>query len=223
MPHRLHTALLILSAVATLVFATASTSANRLSVSSSTFRVVYTPIEFAEQSAGISCNITLEGSLHSGTIAKIEGSLSGSITRVSIQHETCREPIGLFAANAWYYNGETILGVATRNGLPWHLTYKGFTGNLPNINQVLVLTHGIRFAVQIAAKSCLGIYGGSEANLIDDLTLGSNGEVVSIEPEANASLPLAEGTSGCPNPAFFRGTGTVTQAGSSTRITVRLI
>ena len=117
----------------TLAIGTAS--ANRLSTSGQTFRAVWTPLTFASAEEGgiqIRCNVTLEGTFHTTTITK-ETRLIGYVTSTSFAHPC--EGFGEF----FMYNGtERILGTTLGTSLPWHLTYEGFTGTLPNMRTLLV-------------------------------------------------------------------------------------
>lgn len=90
-------------------------SARRLEVSSSTIRETFRELRFASELGSLSCPVTLEGSLHSRTIAKVAATLIGYITRARL--------------------GFCQIGTATilTETLPWHVRYASFAGTLPNI------------------------------------------------------------------------------------------
>src|SRR6185503_14110169 len=120
---------------------------------------------------------------------------------------------------------ERILNeITTTNTLPWHLTYEGFGGNLPNINRLNLLLRGIKITISAPLAGCLATYGSPTANVIGEATV-SSGTITDLRPEPNASLPLTEsaGPERCPNPGTLSGTGTVTQLESATSLTVTLI
>ncbi|HEV7773596.1 MAG TPA: hypothetical protein VGO48_09960 [Conexibacter sp.] len=213
-------ALTALVATAALASVISGASARNLSSSSESFRVVWNPLTFEDGSLAIRCVVTLEGTFHSRTIAKVDGALMGYITRATVRHG-CTEPFSIFAADAWTYNGsEVSLGTTLANSLPWHVTYKGFDGRLPNITRVRILLHGLRFVVRISASGCLGTYGGPTENVIGEANL-SSGRVTSISPEPGASLETT--AANCPRPGFFSGAGAVTVLNGTTPLTITLI
>src|SRR5436853_5582788 len=108
-------AALLLSAAVT------TASARTLSASTQNIRVTWRSLEFVSPVVTVRCQITLEGSFHSRTIAKIERSLIGHVTRVTVKTESCT-------------NGQPT---AETSSLPWHITYEGFRGTLPRIEEVL--------------------------------------------------------------------------------------
>lgn len=111
--------LALLAATVTLGALVGTASARNLSSSSQTIRATWTSMEFAAPNAGVNvrCQVTLEGSLHTRTIAKVLGSLIGYITRADVNEGSC-------TGGRARPRNET---------LPWHVTYQGFTGTLPNI------------------------------------------------------------------------------------------
>ena len=128
---------LILAAMAaTLVmaFATTTASARNLSLShGSLWRVVWTPLTFRNGNTTLAqCNVTLEGSFHYTTIAKVAEQLIGYITKAIVDNPGC--PSGR----------ATVL---TQN-LPWHIRYRGFEGSLPSITGVRIGLVGARFRIR---------------------------------------------------------------------------
>ena len=89
-------------------------SAERLSSSSSTFRMTFRELTFSGAFGVIRCEFTLEGSLHTRTMVKTPTLLIGYITAASA---------GACAAGA-----VTVL----RETLPWHARYSSFSGTLPS-------------------------------------------------------------------------------------------
>src|SRR5215212_74507 len=99
----------------------ATATANRLQASSQLVIATWSQVSF-EIGPGIGtirCALTLEGSLHGRTFAKVREALLGYLTAASIQ-TPCT-------------NGELHLLAET---LPWHLRYESFTGTLPRLTSI---------------------------------------------------------------------------------------
>jgi len=132
-----------LAATLLMAFAVNSASANHLSVSSQNFRLVWTALTFFGEGTGstentIICPVTLEGSFHSSTLAKVIGALIGHVTRATVVGTSCTG------------GRATIL----QETLPWHVTYEGFSGTLPRITAVrLLLRNTASFSKQTVASA----------------------------------------------------------------------
>lgn len=190
--------------------AVGSGSANRLSVSSNRFRITWPSINMNDENDNtvIECAVTLEGSFHSATINKVRGALIGHVSRGIVRGETC---VG---------GSATIL----QEKLPWHVTYRGFTGTLPNITGVQfdLSRSAIRVSVFGGLVSCLyqenGVVGGRGT-----VNVEAGGGGATLTPDPSARLPKFEGGGLCPTEAGFTENGSVTVLGSTARITVKLI
>src|SRR4029077_3157461 len=106
----------------------------------------------------VRCPVTLEGSLHSRTIPKIvRVLLIGAVSTVRIKNESCTG------------------GTASVLRLPWHMTYEGFRGTLPNITSVLLLLARFQFGLMVeifgTRRTCL--YGTSTDNILAELGLNA--------------------------------------------------
>ncbi|HZV74773.1 MAG TPA: hypothetical protein VFF79_13745 [Conexibacter sp.] len=213
---RTHTKLALAALTATLVMALAvgSASANRFSVSNQQFRVVWNPLNFIVEFTGIrvACIVTLEGSFHSRVIAKTIGALVGYVSRAIAG--------GCTEASA------TIL-TAT---LPWHLTYEGFSGRLPNITRIRLLLRRMAYIQQIfgGLVECLYADAGNNQteNAAGELELTAAGSANTLTTDPAIRLPFVRGsglTENCPAREGLVGTGQVTLLGNTTRITVTLI
>jgi len=108
-----------------------SASAGRLSSSSQTHRVTWARMDFTGGFGTVECEVTLQGTMHARTGTKTANSLIGFVTTASVS-SPCRR------------GGATIL----RETLPWHLTYDGFVGRLPNIELLIVLLIGVSFRIR---------------------------------------------------------------------------
>src|SRR6476659_4992344 len=116
-----------LGATLLMALAVGAASARNFSASNPQFRATFNNFEInfergEEGGFGITtCHLTLEGSLHGTTIVKGQGTLLGYITSVT----TGQCNYGLVPY--------TILAET----LPWHVSYAGFSGRLPNITLLL--------------------------------------------------------------------------------------
>jgi len=223
---RLTLRIILVSLAVTVALASAlsAASARNLQVSNRFFRVTWNPLEFREPAGlAVRCQITMEGSFHESTIAKVERTLIGHITRANVAQETCRTSLGT-AAHAIPWNGsERILGATIAQSLPWHVTYEAFRGTLPNISGVVLLLRNVRFTLEVPITGCLASYGRAETNLRGIVNV-VGGEATTLTPEANPRAPRQENIAGeCPTEGAFSGNGTVTVLNSTTRIRVTLI
>ena len=199
-----------LSAAAVLAAVVGNASARNLSLSNQNFRVTWSSLELSNNvnSTTVRCPVTLEGSFHGRTLAKSLGSLVGLITRAIVRNESCT-------------NGRATVLNET---LPWHLTYQGFTGTLPNIATIRVNLIGAAFQIETGSNTCLAVTTTEEpASGIIGLT---SREVSGLQADETRRIRLRNGTGGifCGlGSGAFRGTGTVTLLGTTTRIQVTLI
>lgn len=115
--HMMRMKVAAVAAAAVLCTLVSVASGNSLSISSSRMTVAI-PVEFAGGFGTVRCNLTLEGSMHTGTFTKTAGALVGYVTRASIG--TCAQ------------GSATILTAA----LPWHVQWGRFTGTLPSISSI---------------------------------------------------------------------------------------
>ena len=156
--------------------ACSSASAIQLSLSEPTFRVVWTSARFIFAGVTVSCNVTLEGSFHRASFAKVEGSLIGSITR---------------ATSGSCSNGTMSVLTAT---LPWHVQYGGFTGTLPNISTVSMRIIGMSGSWTFLGITCLArTEAGTPAAMIAE----RNGSGTITNFRWDESLPIPLTGSGC--------------------------
>ncbi len=182
-------------------------SARSISVSSQTIRVTWSRLEFASELVSIRCLVTLEGSFHGRTIAKVVNNLVGAITRATVKEETCT-------------NGR----MRTKN-LPWHLQYSGFAGALPNITNLELQLTRFRFEI-IVSGLCTGDYGAAEDAVVLNKSI-SVGVVVSVSFHAVKNLIRRIFGSGiCPPSGRLvtsAAESAITSLESATRITITLI
>ena len=112
-----------LGAMLLMALSVGTASARNLSVTSQTFRSTFHELEFVAGTVVNTCDVTLEGSLHARTMPKVLNSLMGYVTRVDTAN--CR-----------------VVTTVLTETLPWHIRYRGFSGNLPNITLILVRVRG---------------------------------------------------------------------------------
>lgn len=218
---------LILTALAAsllLSAAVSTASATRLEVSNTDFRATWTSLQFAAPGGEVRCQVTLEGRFHTRTINKVARALIGGVTRVNVKQETCTGGIGAGFNGVERYNGTT-----TPNTLPWHVTYEGFRGSLPNISSVLILLSRFRFGIEIAP--CAVQVGNETDNVTGEVALGAGGVANSLTPVPGRNIATITRTDRdfiglCPRPGNtgeLSGAGRVTLLGNTTPLTVRLI
>jgi hypothetical protein len=204
-----------LLAAMVLAAALSTASARNLEVSPQGILTSWIALEFQSSAATVRCPVTLDGSFHSRTIPKTVNLLIGAITEVRIKRESCT-------------NGSASINNAT---LPWHILYRGFTGNLPTITSVRIAMARYRFTVTVLGIPCT--YGTTEDTTTGSAALNAAGEVTELTPVAGINISnIIEGRNpgelfGCPrtgNLASAAGDGRVSQLGRwELRITVRLI
>lgn len=145
-----------------------SASGRGFAVDNQSIRAAFSEVIFREPGgASTNCHVTLEGSLHSSTIAKVLGTLIGSVTRATL--------------------GRCEVGTATilTEALPWNIRYSGFQGRLPEITSLIVHVPG--FAVRSRLSNGITCLSTSEAN---EPVIGR------LHFDANPSHHVRVGTSG---------------------------
>jgi hypothetical protein len=179
-------------------------SARTFSQSSATFRATWAPMSIIDREAveaTVRCNVTVEGSFHARTFAKVRGSLIGYVTRAGLT--ACTGGSARFLSET----------------LPWHVAYESFAGALPNITRLNLTLIGAGISVDPEGfpPSCLAraeavgpivVFGAFAAGLIVGYVWGR----LSAE-ELQCGFGHLE----------FAGEGAVTVLNSTARITVRLI
>src|SRR5215217_8780056 len=211
-----------LTAAVVLASAISTASARNLSVSEQSFRATWAELEFSGGIITITCRVTLEGSFHTRTIAKVRGSLIGAISRAIVAHPCT-------SGEAWMDNGTEAEPLSTApQKLPFHLTYEGFRGTLPAIETIRLLLSRVSFVIQTSVFTipCRARYGRAEDNIIGNVTRNTTtGEVTTLIPDTAANrVSRVEALLGsvCPETGAFAGTGNIAGL-TAGRITVTLI
>lgn len=217
---RMHRVVTALAAALVLATAVGNASAGKLSIESTNFRLVWPVLTLTSGGVVASCPVTLEGTLHSSTFAKIAGLLIGHVTRAISANAVCAAPP---VTRFYMLNGtEVINTVTTMNTLPWHLRYQSFSGTLPNITSV---------NVDIVGASILGEGGGSTCLFRSTAAapwrgrFEVNGErrITGYRSDESGRIPRFAGGIACPIEAWLAGTAGVTRLGVSNTIRVFLI
>lgn len=197
-------AIVALAAAAVLVAALASaTAARNLNTSSQTLRAAFRELRFNFPNADTICQVTVEGSFHSRTIAKVVGTLSGFITRVTL--------------------GACSVGSATilTETLPWHVRYRSFSGTLPNITSIRADIVGAALRVrETGSFICLAVTTAGEPGVITMARELGTGVITSAELGgivASGAECLSQ------RGGFFSDRAGVTVLNSTTRISITLI
>jgi hypothetical protein len=208
---RLYTKLFVGALAATALFASLATSASarNISISNRNIRTVFTPLVLDPSIGGnISCTVTLEGTFHSNTIAKVANSLIGYITRASVDTPNCVQAEG---------NSRALV---RQESLPWHIRYRSFEGALPNVTLRIQLINAGFDLLGTPVGTCrytaspLGIIGGASGGNI-------GGTSTTLAAENGVVIPSS--TPFCPSGQFSSAPTPVTLLGTTTAITVRLI
>jgi hypothetical protein len=213
----------VAAAAVLLAAVAANASARNLSTSEQSLRATWASVEFAGGGATIRCRVTLEGSFHSRTIAKVRGALAGAISRAIIGHPCT-------GGEAWADNGTESepLGTAP-NKLPFHVTYESFQGSLPAIEALNLLLSRESFVISatILGLTCRGRYTRAEDNIIITAAREAGGGITSLTPSATTNRAALVDQLGpnavCPATGAFSGTGNVSNLSNGGRITITLI
>jgi hypothetical protein len=212
-----------LSASLLLGLAASSASAGRLSTTNARFRVTWNALRFAEPGGGgitLTCRVTLEGSFHSTTLRKVAGALIGAVTRAFVDSTNCRG------------NNEPHRASVLQETLPWHVTYEGFGGVLPNITEVtfLIRRYALTFAATILGITGICAYrdeGSPEENFAETATRNvTTGAITSYSVLGGRRARFFRGApfpEACPTFGGLSGSGETYQLGNTSRITVTLI
>ncbi|HEU4721162.1 MAG TPA: hypothetical protein VFS59_07335 [Gemmatimonadaceae bacterium] len=164
-----------LVAAVLLAAALSTASARSLSVSNQNIRVTWSNIEFVG-TVTIRCQVTLEGSYHNGTISKVRGTLIAAISRATVKTESC--------TNAR----------VRAEGLPWHITYEGFRGTLPNMTEVfLLLREALLSLERVLGSTTECRFGTSSDNITSTGAINGARENTNLIPlEGRSTISLLE-------------------------------
>lgn len=196
--------------VAALMLAVAVTTATagRIQLSSQQFRATWAPVSFQISAGVMRCNVTLEGSLHSRTLAKVSGALVGHISRASI--------------------GSCVGGELRPlpESLPWHVRYSSFSGTLPRISTVrfgivgFTLWFNHLFGIRCLYRSTAGepLHGTWRRAEFQEFPEFEIPERITLE----GSLLETQGGA-CLGTIRVEGAGRLTALGATTLVTVTLI
>lgn len=197
-----------LAAALAMAVAVGSASANWLSVShGNLLRAEWSSLELgAVGVVAVRCPVTLEGSFHSATFAKIMNKLAGYITRASV---------GMCATGHVTALAET---------LPWHIIYRGFRGTLPFITNVVAGIIGAAFRVSNSVTGeCLmrtTIEHPAEAIMEEPVAEGSAGNRIFRTMRASEGPTIPCGGFS----ANFKASGNLRESpGGAVNVLVRLI
>ncbi|HEV7772468.1 MAG TPA: hypothetical protein VGO48_04145 [Conexibacter sp.] len=174
--------------------AAGSAAAGRFSFSNRDIRATWTDFKIESGPGELRCPLTMEGSFHSSTIAKVRASLIGYITRVSYQ-----------GAQPPCFGGQmTVL----QETLPWRIQYERFAGTLPNITRIDISIIGasLRASLNLLGATCLG-RSTAESPVRAELDVVA-GRVTNIRlNNENAGIPLTGGLACTISPGHVAGNG----------------
>lgn len=182
-------------------------SARRFSSSSQTFRMMFSRLEWENGFVTTRCPVTLEGSFHAATSAKVSGTLIGYITAV---------PRGTCTVNTVTVLSET---------LPWHVRYTLFEGSLPTISRVTLNVIGFSIKGREAVTEVVCLSSPSTAERPVRLILRRETVTGALREPVIEGEVLSENACFQAIGRYSNGTGTsaMTALNSSSLVTLRLI
>jgi hypothetical protein len=209
-------------AAALLASAIGTASARNISTIEQNIRATWSSFEFnASEAAVVRCPLTLEGSFHTRTIAKVAEELIGAVTKSFFGFAACTG--GTLSA----FNGvERYNGTTTPNALRWHETYKGFSGVLPIVTVWRWQLRRFRFGFRDAAGFCTGQLGSETDGISFGLNRERSGAITSLESiagENTATFIRRDGGMFCPASATATGRAGYTRLGTTAPMFIELI
>jgi hypothetical protein len=198
-----------LTAALVLSLAASGVGARSFRTDEQRFNAHWEALRFIAGGRTISCRVTLEGSFHEATIAKVEEALVGYVSRASVSGERCT-------------GGSATVLTAT---LPWHIRYGGFEGILPEIEGIRVRLIGASFEVRPTGQNFGCLASTTTTNPARGIINIANRRVISLTAEVGAEIPLRGGGGLCAfaGRGHFEGTTTALERLAGGSITVSLI
>jgi len=178
--------------------------ARNLSVSEQAANIVWTPLELVMAGRSFRCNATLGARFHYRTMVKSDNALIGYINSATMN--TCT-------------GGSATILAAT---LPWHITYRGFSGTLPNITNIRMNVIGFSFNWRPEGSIACLARSTAENPLQVITNIAAGGIVTGMRADETATIPIESFFCAFGGEGTFRGTGTVRTPGGS-NVAVRLI
>lgn len=212
--------LMLVGALVAAALTTAVAGARAISMGDGNIRAVFR--EFRSGGSGgsveIRCPLTLEGSFHSRTYAKVRGTLVGQITRAAMGH-----PCSGTGGDMYVLNGVEVQGGRTvPNTLPWPLRYFAFSGTLPRLSSVTLDIINFSWIYPPFGEICL--YRSTETNPARFVwEVASEGRVTGIRAEAEPPVLLNSGGILCPAEITYANSGTISRLGTTSPISITLI
>lgn len=206
--------LLLAGIIAALVLGTLvdAAPANRLSLSGQQWRAVWGNLRFLSAFASLECHVTLEGSFHSRTLSKVLEQLIGYVSKATIDETHC--------------TGGSARALTEM--LPWHVRYNGFSGSLPEINELHLRVVNFAFLIQVNGTSCL-YRSTASSPLRGWIHLVESGirplrVAERLRIDETASIPLSSGGFLCSSAFRWGGTSNqLTEGPTTTKITITLV
>ncbi len=168
MRNRARAALAALAAAASLAAFASTASANDLLGNEVEMYFDWEELTFEAGGFEVTCPVTFLNDLHSLFIEKTYGLLVGFVDHAQVAAAEC-------AGGGLTFQAGT---------LPWHLTYKSFTGTLPTPTQVTFLLRRMGFTVSSGGITCLGVTDAADSmDLILDLNPEGRVLSVTVDPD----------------------------------------
>jgi hypothetical protein len=192
----------LVGATAVLAALTSAAAARSLSTSNQQLRATFARVEMGGEAGIARCALTLEGSFHERTTAKVAERLVGYVTRATLG--AC----------------ETGSATVLTETLPWHVRYRGFTGTLPNITSIEAKIVG----AAVRAREPLGFTCLIRSTETEPTTARFTRESLGALTSATIAGEIASGIECSGARGLVIGTSTtLTVLNSTSRITISLI
>jgi len=174
----------------------ASASAGRLRISAIEKAATWTRMNFAGGFGTVECEVVLRLTFHSGTFRKTVGLLLGYVTEANVTR--------------------CVRGGATvnRESLPWHDTYAGFTGTLPDVTGISKLFSGSEWKFREPTFGGTCLVAGRESSVRISYAV-SSGTITSSSVSGANRCGISEGE--------FSGITTNVTSGTGARLSITLI
>jgi hypothetical protein len=189
--------------LATMALTAGTASGRRIAVDDQDMVVIFDDasqrLTFDAGGNAVQCEVTLSGSYHSSTIAKVTGSLVGHATNVNVDTAGCTGG-----------NVQVLSGT-----LPWHYTYQGFRGVLPRIEGGMFHVINVAYLIDIEGIECLGRSDVTDPVIGETTVSTTTGQVTSLTAQGVVDVgDLSEFAFQCDfiGSGQFSGTGRVRDA-----------
>jgi hypothetical protein len=176
-----------------LALAIPQASARNLRISWGFLKWIWSGMHVQAAGTDVSCQVTLEGSFHSASFAKLPHIKVGNFDRAALAAPCTGGTATILTAN-----------------LPWRLSYEAFVGVLPQIVGARMLIGGLE--MRIDPEGILPACLMRTAEAFGEFLLNREGTITGFRLDESIAIPLAGGFGCGVAEATLSGTATVTRA-----------